>query len=211
MLESVPNVSEGRDRVVLERLARACGDALLDRHVDVDHHRSVFTLAGPDTADAVQQLAVAVLADVDLRVHRGVHPRLGALDVVPFVSLAGSSPADAVAAAHRFAAWAAETLELPVFLYDDADGAHRTLPDARRDAFRVARTGSRSAAPASDPRCGGGRRAPAARRGELRTGGQRRRASRARSRAGYASGTAGCPACGRSGCSSTRSGTRRCR
>jgi glutamate formiminotransferase len=135
VLECVPNVSEGRDPVVLERLARACGGALLDRHVDADHHRSVFTLAGPQTTNAVQQLARAVLADVDVRTHHGVHPRLGALDVVPFVALADSSPLDAVDAAQEFAAWASESLALPVFLYDDADDAHRTLPDVRRDAF----------------------------------------------------------------------------
>jgi glutamate formiminotransferase len=137
VLECVPNVSEGRDGAVLDRLAQACGDALLDRHVDVDHHRSVFTLASPHTAEVMRSLAQAVAEQVDLARHDGVHPHLGALDVVPFVALAGSSPHDAVAAARAFATWAADALALPVFLYDEADGTHRTLPDARRDAFRT--------------------------------------------------------------------------
>ena len=131
----MPNVSEGRDRVVLDALSLACGDALLDRHVDADHHRSVFTLAGPDTTEAVRSLARAVAERVDVSVHTGVHPRLGALDVVPFVALGGSAPDDAVGAAREFAAWMADELHTPVFLYDRADPLARTLPDARRDAF----------------------------------------------------------------------------
>jgi glutamate formiminotransferase len=66
-----------------------------------------------------------------------VHPRLGALDVVPFVALAGHEPEDAVVAAREFARWVADALALPVFLYDAADPVGRTLPDARRDAFRT--------------------------------------------------------------------------
>jgi glutamate formiminotransferase len=135
VLECVPNVSEGRDLVVLDALTDACGGALLDRHVDADHHRSVFTLAGPTTGDAARSLARAVAAHIDLSRHAGVHPRLGALDVVPFVALAGSSPADAVDAALGFATWMADELQVPVFLYDRADRAARTLPDARREAF----------------------------------------------------------------------------
>ncbi len=96
MLECVPNVSEGRDAAVLGALVHACGTALLDCHVDADHHRSVFTLAGdePDVvAGAVRDLARAVDERVDLRVHEGVHPRFGALDVVPFVALHGDPAA----------------------------------------------------------------------------------------------------------------------
>jgi len=131
----VPNVSEGRDHSVLDALADACGPALLDHHVDPDHHRSVFTLAGDDTMQAVRSLARAVAERVDLTRHAGIHPRLGALDVVPFVALDGSGPGDAIVAAREFASWAAEALTLPVFLYDAADPAGRTLPETRRDAF----------------------------------------------------------------------------
>lgn len=137
MLECVPNVSEGRDARTLDALAAACGPALLDRHVDADHHRSVFTLAGPGTRDAsgaARALAEAVATRIDLRRHVGVHPRLGALDVVPFVAL--DEPAVvAVEAAHEFAAWARATLAVPVFLYDAAAPDRRTLPDVRRAAF----------------------------------------------------------------------------
>jgi glutamate formiminotransferase / 5-formyltetrahydrofolate cyclo-ligase len=137
VLECVPNVSEGRDRAVVDALAAACGPTLLDVHVDADHHRSVLTLAGDDVPDWVRSLARAVSEHVDLRRHRGVHPRLGALDVVPFVGLEGREAGDAVDAAHAFAIWIAATLAVPVFFYDDADAARRSLPDTRRDAFRA--------------------------------------------------------------------------
>jgi glutamate formiminotransferase len=139
VLECVPNVSEGRDRAVLDALAAGCGPALLDRHVDPDHHRSVFTLAGDHTVDAVRRLAEAVAELVDVRRHDGVHPRLGALDVVPFVALDGTARVDAIDAARDFATWAARELTLPVFLYDAADPAASSLPDVRRDAFRTRR------------------------------------------------------------------------
>jgi glutamate formiminotransferase len=135
VLECVPNVSEGRDDAVLDALSAACARALLDRHVDRDHHRSVFTLAGAGVLDAVRALAGAVAERVDLRAHTGVHPRFGALDVVPFVALHDERAEHAVTAAHEFAAWIVDTLAVPVFLYDDADAQRRSLPDARRDAF----------------------------------------------------------------------------
>ncbi|HEY3670560.1 MAG TPA: glutamate formiminotransferase [Acidimicrobiia bacterium] len=137
MLECVPNVSEGRDPHVLDTLAAACGAALLDLHVDADHHRSVFTLAGSTTSDAVRSLALAVAEHVGLMGHAGAHPRLGALDVVPFVALDGDTRVDAVDAAHAFATWAVDALAVPIFFYDGADGAGRTLPATRRDAFRA--------------------------------------------------------------------------
>jgi len=137
-LECVPNVAEGRDAEHLRAFAEACGSSLLDLHTDIDHHRTVLTLAGP-TADgaehAVRRLARAVAGCVDIAEHRGVHPRLGALDVVPFVAFDGSTREEATAAALSFGQWFADTLGVPVFLYDDADPHHRTLPDTRRDAF----------------------------------------------------------------------------
>lgn len=128
MLECVVNVSEGRDRTVLERCAAACGDALLDLHVDVHHNRSVFTLVG---VDAPRALAVEVVGRLDLRTHQGVHPRIGVLDVVPFVALDGSTATDAVSARDEFGDWAGSTLALPCFRYGD----ERSLPDVRRGAF----------------------------------------------------------------------------
>ena len=138
MLECVANVSEGRRAEVLDELNAACGDALLDRHVDGDHHRSVFTLAAPDVMGVVEaalRLARAVDGRVDLSVQEGVHPRVGSLDVVPFVALDDVGDEAAVAAAHRFAETVAGELGIPVFLYDRADPAGRTLPSVRRDAF----------------------------------------------------------------------------
>ncbi len=90
MIECVANVSEGHDARVLAALTEACRHSLLDLHVDTDHHRSVFTLAGPgahDAEGAARRLADAVARHVSIVGHEGVHPRLGALDVVPFVAL----------------------------------------------------------------------------------------------------------------------------
>jgi glutamate formiminotransferase len=138
MLECVVNVSEGRRREVIGALVEACGPSLLDVHVDPDHHRSVLTLAGPgehDVEGAARALTRVAAEHVDVSVHEGVHPRLGAVDVVPFVALAGSAPADAVDAARAYAQWVAEELRVPAFLYGAADPEQRTLPDVRRDAF----------------------------------------------------------------------------
>ena len=134
MLECVINVSEGRDGAVLDALRDSCEDALLDQHTDPDHHRSVFTLAGWDVGEAARALTRCAVAHLDISTHHGVHPRIGVVDVVPFVPLFGATPADAVAARNRFASWAAETLKVPCFLY----GTERTLPEVRRDAFTPA-------------------------------------------------------------------------
>lgn len=140
MLECVPNVSEGRRRDVVEQLAAACGAPLLDVHVDPDHNRSVFTLvadAAEDVEAAAVRLADAVAHSVDASWHEGVHPRLGTLDVVPFVALSGTpeARASAVRTAQYFAGWLGDTLDVPTFLYDEADPQERLLPRLRRDAF----------------------------------------------------------------------------
>jgi glutamate formiminotransferase len=134
MLECVVNVSEGRRGDVIDELAAACGPALLDVHTDADHHRTVFTVAR-DAEAAARALTTATAARVDLSAHAGVHPRLGAVDVVPFVALGGSEPGDAVEAARAYATWVADALDLPAFLYGDADPDGHSLPDVRRDAF----------------------------------------------------------------------------
>jgi glutamate formiminotransferase len=91
VLECVVNISEGRRQEVVDTVAAACGAALLDVHVDPDHHRSVLTLAGTahEVAEAALALARAAVGRIDLSAHSGVHPRLGAVDVVPFVPLEG--------------------------------------------------------------------------------------------------------------------------
>jgi glutamate formiminotransferase len=137
MLECVPNVSEGRDGALLTDLATACGPSLLDVHADHDHHRCVITLAGPglrDAETAVASLARTVASRIDLSEHEGVHPRLGVIDVVPFIALDEDHEL-AADAALAFADWLVGELEVPVFLYDDADPKRRSLPELRRDAF----------------------------------------------------------------------------
>lgn len=133
MLECVVNVSEGRDEVVLGTLAGAAGSALLDIHSDPHHHRSVFTLTS--NADgivaAAQSLTREAVRRIDISRHIGVHPRVGAVDVVPFVPLGTATMADALRARDVFAQWAADELGVCCFLY----GPERTLPEIRREAW----------------------------------------------------------------------------
>ena len=128
MLECVLNLSEGARLAVVAQLAATAGEALLDVHSDADHNRSVLTLIGEDSPRAVTRAAVEIL---DLRAHTGVHPRIGVVDVVPFVPLGDATLADAEAAADRFAAWAGTELAVPCFRY----GSQRSLPELRRGAF----------------------------------------------------------------------------
>ncbi len=130
VLECVINISEGRDLAAVETIARAALGELLDVHTDPDHHRSVLTVVGEAAARAITTAAVLRL---DLRRHHGVHPRIGVVDVVPFVPLGPATLADAVAARDRFAHWASEELGLPCFLY----GPERTLPEIRKGAFGI--------------------------------------------------------------------------
>ena len=142
-LECVVNVSEGRDEATLAGLGAAAGPALLDLHRDPDHHRAVLTLAGrpDDVADAARALARAAVARLDLRTHAGAHPRLGVLDVVPFVPYlpGGPPPHDLTAATawrDDFAHWLSAELGVPCFLYGPLPGGRaRSLPDIRRHAF----------------------------------------------------------------------------
>jgi glutamate formiminotransferase len=138
--ECVINISEGKDRAVIGSVAAAGGAVVLDVHSDPDHHRSVLTLGGPLPAveAAARRVATATVATLDLRRHRGVHPRLGVVDVVPFVALPGPGPwsapgamSTALGARDRFARWASAELAIPCFLY----GPERSLPDIRRQAF----------------------------------------------------------------------------
>lgn len=139
MLECVVNVSEGQDRARIAELAAAAGPSVLDVHSDPDHHRTVFTIAGTDTEEAVRRLAAVAVAELDLAEHRGVHPRIGVVDVVPFIALEGDGAPDpgpgamdrVVAARQRFADWMGSTMSVPCFTY----GPERTLVDVRRRAF----------------------------------------------------------------------------
>jgi glutamate formiminotransferase / 5-formyltetrahydrofolate cyclo-ligase len=142
-LECVPNVSEGRRPEVVARLAAAAASApgvrLLDVSSDPDHNRSVLTLAGePDGLHAsLLALYDAALAEIDLTRHAGVHPRVGAVDVVPFVPLGDTPMAAAVAAAERLGREVASRFGLPVYLYEQAARRpeRRLLADIRRGGF----------------------------------------------------------------------------
>ena len=125
------NISEGTDRRVVDAVASAAGRCLLDVHTDRHHNRAVLTMAGTGVEAAVRAVAAEAVRRIDMRLHTGVHPRLGAVDVVPFVPLGRTTLEDALAARGRFADWAATELGVPCFLY----GPERTLPDVRRRAF----------------------------------------------------------------------------
>ena len=131
VLECVINVSEGARVDLVDAIAAGAGSALLDVHSDAHHNRSVLTLAGPDAEAAARAVTRAAVERLDLRTHVGVHPRIGVVDVVPFVPLTGSDMAHAVAARDRFAAWAGDELRVPCFVYGD----ERSLPEVRRGAF----------------------------------------------------------------------------
>ena len=120
MLLAVPNVSEGRDRSTIERLAGAFGALrLLDVHSDPDHGRSVLTFAGEqsDVAEGLLAGAREAVAAIDLRGHAGLHPHVGAIDVAPVVHLDDAGRGGAAAAALTAAALIGDELALPVFLY----------------------------------------------------------------------------------------------
>jgi glutamate formiminotransferase / 5-formyltetrahydrofolate cyclo-ligase len=143
IIECVPNISEGRRLDVVRDIVAAVrtvpGTTVLDVSSDASHNRSVLTLAGSAQAleGAVLALFAATLPRVDLRQHQGEHPRLGAIDVVPFVPIEGVTMADCVDLAKRSAAAVAERFAVPVFLYEEAatSTARRNLEDIRRGEF----------------------------------------------------------------------------
>jgi len=126
IVECVPNFSEGRDPVIVNGIAQAVsgigGVALLDRTSDPDHNRSVFTFAGPPraTADAAFEAVRAAVRAIDIGRHAGVHPRLGAADVVPFVPVDRVSLRGCAALARVLGTRIWEELRVPVYLYECA-------------------------------------------------------------------------------------------
>ena len=143
LVESVPNVSEGRRPDVVDRLAAAAasvpGAHLLDRTSEASHNRSVFTLAGEVAAvsDALERLVARALDEIDMRTQTGEHPRIGAVDVIPFVPLGETTLAACVGYARDFGRRIAERFDLPVYLY--AAAASRPdrvrLADVRRGQY----------------------------------------------------------------------------
>src|SRR5262245_29383857 len=143
IIESIPNISEGRRPEVVSTIAEALravpGLRVLDVQSDATHNRSVLTLAGD--ADALRRgipvLFERSLAAIDLRTHKGEHPRLGAVDVVPFVPIDGVTMDECVALAKAVGADVAGRFGLPVYLYEEASGnpARKNLEDIRRGEF----------------------------------------------------------------------------
>jgi glutamate formiminotransferase len=143
ILEAVPNFSEGRDLTVVRTIVeamRASDAEVLDWSADPDHHRAVVTVIGPP--ELVEEAAFAgasvAIEKIDLRRHQGVHPRIGALDVLPFVPLAGLSMTDATQSAQRVGRRIANELNLPVYFYGQAsDPPGRSLASLRRGGFEA--------------------------------------------------------------------------
>jgi glutamate formiminotransferase / 5-formyltetrahydrofolate cyclo-ligase len=134
LIESVPNVSEGRNRDFVDELATALravsGLLLLDHSADPSHNRSVYTLAGePDAVrEGILRMFERAIPRIDLRTHRGVHPRIGAVDVVPLIPLDGSTMPQCVELSRLLAASIAERFDVPVFLYEES----ATRPERKR-------------------------------------------------------------------------------
>ena len=147
LIECVPNFSEGRRPEVLEEICRAIsqidGVTLLDRSRDETHNRSVVTFAG--SAEPVVRAATAAVGRalelIDMEHHAGAHPRIGAVDVIPFVPLGTTRIEECVDLARRFAEQIAQRFELPVYLYGEAAlrPERRRLADVRRGEYETLR------------------------------------------------------------------------
>ena len=143
IIESVPNISEGRNAELIQSIADALhavpGLRVLDVQSDAAHNRSVVTLAGgrEPIKQGVLKLYDEATKAIDLQTHRGEHPRLGAVDVCPFIPIEGTNMADCVALAKEVGAEVAARFNLPVFLYEEAAStpARRNLEDIRRGEF----------------------------------------------------------------------------
>ena len=143
IIECIPNISEGRRADVVAGIVgavrRVPGARLLDYSSDASHNRSVITMAGDAAAlkAAVLALFEAATGTIDLRAHSGEHPRMGAVDVVPFVPIEGVTMEDCVALAKDTARTVAERFGIPVYLYEEASSnpLRKNLEDIRRGEF----------------------------------------------------------------------------
>jgi glutamate formiminotransferase / 5-formyltetrahydrofolate cyclo-ligase len=142
LLECVPNISEGRDpdkiASIAEEVRKHKGVKLLDTSSDKDHHRSVFTfIGGPEAIkDAAFSLAMKAIDLIDMREHKGGHPRLGAVDVVPFVPVQGVEMEEAVQIAHEFGKGLGKR-GIPIFFYEEAatQSERKDLPSIRKGEY----------------------------------------------------------------------------
>ena len=144
IIECIPNFSEGQNAATLDFLQEAAanipGAALLDVHIDGDHNRSVFTLAGSPAAvaEAAFTLAKTAVRRIDLTKHSGQHPRMGAVDVIPFVPIKNADMSDCICLAEQVGERIAKELALPVFLYEEAAKVpeRKNLANIRRGGFK---------------------------------------------------------------------------
>ncbi|HXW91218.1 MAG TPA: glutamate formimidoyltransferase [Terriglobales bacterium] len=142
LVECVPNFSEGRDKIKIDAIVEAMkrdGVYLLDREMDFDHNRSVITVVGE--GEAIQEAAIAAVGKaaelIDLNIHEGAHPRIGAADVVPFIPIEGVSLEDCVAMARRVGSEIWKRYQIPVYLYEAAAATpeRQNLENIRRGQF----------------------------------------------------------------------------
>jgi glutamate formiminotransferase len=143
ILECVPNFSEGRDEKKVEEIVaevqKISGVKLLDYFSDSDHNRTVVTFIGDPEAvkQAALRSSLRALEGIDMRTHTGGHPRLGAVDVVPFVPIRGMGMKEAVGIAHQFGRELGEMGEVPVYFYGEAatDPRRKKLADIRKGEY----------------------------------------------------------------------------
>ncbi len=145
IVECVPNFSEGRDKSVIDAIAKSIqavsGVSLLDVDPGADTNRTVYTFVGEPEAvlEAAARSAVAAFSLIDMSAHKGAHPRMGALDVCPFVPVSGVTMDDCVAIARRAAGRIASELSVPVYLYESAASRpeRRSLADIRSGEYEA--------------------------------------------------------------------------
>jgi len=142
IIECVPNISEGRRREVVEEVAAAVtgpGRQVIDLSLDPDHNRSVITIVGePDgLAEGVISLVRRAVERIDLREHHGEHPRMGAVDVIPFIPVREATMDDCVELSRTVGRRIAEEIGLPVYLYERSatNAARRNLATIRKGEF----------------------------------------------------------------------------
>jgi len=139
-----PNISEGKDLLlverVLDRVRAVAGVKILDVSSDADHNRSVFTYLGDplQVLAATEALAAEAVGLIDMRLHHGSHPRMGAIDVVPFIPVRGLTNSEAIEIARRFGMYLG-ALGVPVYYYEEAATRpeRRLLPDIRKGQYEA--------------------------------------------------------------------------
>ena len=145
LIECVPNFSEGRDFSVIEAIRRSIsensGAEIWDHSADTDHNRSVFTIAGTPEAieDAVMSFTRTAAERIDMETHEGVHPCIGATDVVPFIPLKNATMEECIALSEKVGERIAAELDLPVYLYARSARvpAHKRLADIRSGGYHL--------------------------------------------------------------------------